>query len=77
MKSVLLVIPAILTVFPFAAPADEIAPGVEITVRTDEPIHLDKWDRGRIYPATVDHDVRARDGRLAIPRGAPAELIVR
>ena len=38
---------------------------------------MDKYDRGRIYPAVVDRDVFASDGRLAIPRGSSAELIVR
>ena len=32
---------------------------------------------GRIYPGFVAHDVADRDGRVIIPRGAPAELIVR
>ena len=77
MKYVLVAIPVALLAFSGSARADQIAPGTEITVRTNENINLDKWDRGRIYPASVDRDVFARDGRLAIPRGAYAELIVR
>ncbi len=77
MKKALIAIPGLLLAFHFSARADQVAPGTEITVRTDERIDLDKFDRGRIYPAVVDRDVRATDGDLVIPRGAPAELMVR
>src|ERR1700693_4456180 len=77
MKNLILAIPAILIGFHVSARANQLDPGTEITVRTDESINLDKWDRGRIYPAVVDRDIYARDGALAIPRGSPAELIVR
>jgi hypothetical protein len=60
-----------------SAQTNEVTPGSEITVRADESIDLGKWDQGRIYSATVDRDVFARDGDLAIPRGSRAELIVR
>jgi hypothetical protein len=77
MKKVLLAIPAVFLIFQVSARAAQLDPGTEITVRTDESINLDKWDRGRIYPAVVDRDIYARDGDLVVPRGAPAELIVR
>ena len=77
MKRALLAIPIVFLAFQSAAGADELLPGAEITVRTDEPINMDRYDRGRIYPAVVDRDVFARDGDLAIPRGSQAELIVR
>jgi hypothetical protein len=77
MKRVLLAIPAVFLLFQFSAHANQLDPGTEITVRTDESINLDKWDRGRIYPAVVDRDIYARDGDLVVPRGSPAELIVR
>jgi hypothetical protein len=77
MKNVLLAIPAVFLIFHVSAGAAQLDPGTEITVRTDESINLDRWDRGRIYPAVVDRDIYARDGDLAVPRGAPAELIVR
>jgi hypothetical protein len=57
--------------------ADDLAPGTRISVRTNYPIEVARWDRGRIYQAVVDRDVYARDGDVAIPRGAPVELIVR
>jgi len=78
MKQVCLAILASLLGFQVSArAANEMPAGTEITVRTAESISLDRLDRGRIYSATVDRDVYARDGDLAIPRGAPAELIVR
>jgi len=70
-------IPMALLLLQGIARADEITTGTQITVRTDETIDLAKWDRGRIYPATIDHDVFAANGDLMIPRGAQAELIVR
>lgn len=57
--------------------ADVIPPGVSVPVRSDAPIDVSHWDRGRIYPAHVARDVMARDGDVAIPRGSEAELIVR
>jgi hypothetical protein len=57
--------------------ADTLAPGTQISVRTNSPIEVARWDRGRIYQAFVDRPVYARDGDVAIPRGAPVELIVR
>jgi hypothetical protein len=77
MFKLFLAVPALLIGFSGLAQADEIVPGTEITVRTDESVNLDKWDRGRTYPATVDRDVFAADGNRIIPRGSPAELIVR
>ena len=51
-------------------------PGTVIAVRTEDPIDVDRTDN-RVFRGTVDQDVRGANGRLAIPRGAPAELIVR
>ena len=57
--------------------AATVPPGTEITVTPDQGVNVSKWDRGRIYPGHVANDVLARDGRVAIPRGAYAEMIVR
>lgn len=56
--------------------ADPIPPGTRIDVRSDTTIDA-RDSSGRIYPGFVMHDVADRDGRIVIPRGAPAELIVR
>src|SRR5258708_33281219 len=78
MRKTLLVLPLLFGA-PFYALAeiDRVAPGTEITVRTDEPIEIRNWDRGRIYRGQLARDVYASDGDLAFPRGADAELIVR
>ena len=53
-----------------------IDPGTNITVRTNEPIDVERFDN-RVYYGTVDQDIRGDNGRLAIPRGSRVELIVR
>jgi hypothetical protein len=53
-----------------------IEPGTNLSVRTNQFINSDRGDN-RIYTATVTQDVRGSNGRLAIPRGSQAELIVR
>src|SRR5437870_3146484 len=73
----LLALPAVMMCTQLTVRADVVAPGTEIQVRADASIDVSRWERGRIYPAHVARDVRARDGDLAIPRGAQAELIVR
>ena len=53
-----------------------LEPGTVIPVRTNEPIDVERRDN-RVYHGIVDQDVRGGNGRLAIPRGSQAELIVR
>jgi hypothetical protein len=53
-----------------------IVPGTTLTVRPSESIDVERKDF-RVYHGTVDQDVRGDNGRLAIPRGAPVELMVR
>jgi hypothetical protein len=53
-----------------------IEPGTIVAVRTTESIDVERRD-DRVYRGVVDQDVRGENGRLAIPRGAPVELIVR
>jgi hypothetical protein len=54
-----------------------VPPGTQIAVRSDNPVDVARWDRGRIYPGHVDADVYSRAGNIAIPRGAYCEMIVR
>jgi len=54
----------------------QLFPGTMITVRPTEAIDVERKDN-RIYNAVVDQDVVGDNGRLAIPRGSTAELIVR
>jgi hypothetical protein len=50
--------------------------GTVIPVRLQDSIDVDRRDN-RVYTGIVDQDVRGENGRLAIPRGSTAELIVR
>jgi hypothetical protein len=53
-----------------------IEPGTSVQVRTTQAIESNVMD-GRVYTATVETDVQDSQGRLVIPRGATAELVVR
>lgn len=80
MLKILWAAPALLLGLQYTALSQEVdtlAPGTEITVRTDEPIEVSHWDRGRIYRGEVARDLYATDGDLAFSRGTPVELTVR
>lgn len=53
-----------------------LEPGTVIPVRTNEAVDVARQDN-RVYAGIVDQDVRGDNGRVAIPRGANVELIVR
>jgi hypothetical protein len=53
-----------------------LEPGVEIPIRTNQPIDVNRTDN-RVFYGTVDADIRGDNGHIAIPRGANAELMVR
>jgi hypothetical protein len=53
-----------------------LEPGTVIPVRVNETIDVEQRDN-RVYYGIVDQDVRGDNGRLAIPRGSRAEMIVR
>jgi hypothetical protein len=53
-----------------------IPAGTSLQVRTTEPIDTQSMD-GRIFTGTLENDVRDTQGRMAIPSGATAELVVR
>lgn len=57
--------------------AATIPSGADISVRTEATIHAQDADENHVFPATIQHDVIDREGRVAIPRGAGAELVVR
>src|SRR5262245_57768761 len=58
------------------SPLQSIEPGTAIPVRTTQAIDSSVQD-GLVYTGTVDEDVRDRQGRVALPKGATAELVVR
>jgi hypothetical protein len=59
------------------AQSHTVPSGAEITVRTNETIDAKSSNDGRIYRGVVDRDVLDGSGRVMIPRGSDAELIVR
>ena len=56
--------------------AERIQPGTMISVRTNQWIDAQRNEQ-RVYGATIDQDILGDNGLVAIPRGSPAELIVR
>jgi len=53
-----------------------IPSGTSVSVRTNEAIDASKSD-GQTFSAVIDQDVVDSNNRVAIPRGANAELVVR
>lgn len=53
-----------------------IEPGTQINVRTLQRIDVDRYNN-QTYPGRVTDNVYGENGRLAIPRGAPVQLMVR
>ncbi len=51
--------------------------GTMISVRTDQEIQSDSAAEGRTYPAAIAEDVTGPNGRVIIPRGSEAELVIR
>jgi outer membrane lipoprotein SlyB len=59
------------------AQVDRVPAGSEIAVRTSENIDARHPSDSRVYTGVVERDVLDRAGRVVIPRGANAELIMR
>ncbi len=53
-----------------------LEPGTVVPVRMNQTIDVQRSDN-RVYYGTVDQDVYGQNGRIAIPRGSNAELMVR
>lgn len=60
-----------------AQPTETISSGSSIVVRTNEGISVRNAVDGRVYSGVVEQDVLDSRGRVAIPRGSNAELMVR
>lgn len=60
-----------------SAQSDTVRAGTQIVVRTSESIDARSPSDSRIYRGVVDQDVRADNGRVVIPGGSNAELILR
>ena len=55
---------------------ETISAGTNISIRTNEAINTQASD-GRVFSGSVAENVMGTDGRVALPRGAYTELIVR
>jgi hypothetical protein len=53
-----------------------IASGTEIAVRSDQAITADSKAVGKTYLGTVNADVLDKNGKVAIPHGSRAQLVV-
>jgi len=62
---------------PGFAQTERLPQGTEIVVRTNEAIDAKHPTDSRIYTGSVERDVRDRNDRVVIPKGAEAELIMR
>lgn len=51
--------------------------GTQVAVRTNEPISSRSATGGRTYAASIAQDIVAPDGRVVIPQGSDAQLVVR
>jgi hypothetical protein len=60
-----------------SAQSDTVRAGTEIAIRTSQSIDAKSPSDSRIYRGVVDRDVRSADGRVVIPSGSNAELILR
>ena len=56
---------------------DELPPGTEISVRNEETIDSSKAAEGQTFPAEVTADVLDAEGRVVIPAGANAQIVIR
>lgn len=63
--------------FALFAQTDRVPTGTEIAVRTIDNIDGRSPSDSRIYRGSVDRDVVDTSGRVVIPRGSDAELILR
>jgi hypothetical protein len=60
-----------------SAQSDTVRAGREIAIRTSESIDARSPSDSRIYRGVVERDVRSEEGRVMIPSGSNAELILR
>ena len=62
----------------YAQPNERMIPaGTIVQVRTNQAIDSTNAPPGHVFTGFVAHDIAARTGRVVIPGGSPAELVVR
>lgn len=60
-----------------SAEAKVIPEGTEIAIRTDEQIDSKRFAPGQVFAVSIDQDIFDSSGAVAIPRGSPAQVLVR
>src|SRR6202011_1735072 len=55
----------------------ELPTGTEISVRTEDTIDSGRAAEGQTFPAEVTNDVMDSTGKVVIPRGSNAQIIIR
>src|SRR4051812_16285466 len=55
---------------------DTLPSGTQLMIRTDEQINADSQSVGQTYQAEIAQDIADQNGRVIIPRGAPARLTI-
>lgn len=59
-----------------AAAGGFVPPGAAVEIRTNDDIEIESADDDRTYPGEVARDVLDQEGKVLIPRGSPAQLVV-
>ena len=59
------------------APTAIVPSGTDVLVCVNETIDSKTADEGRVYAAQLDQDLLDEQGRVAVPKGSKAELLVR
>ena len=77
MRTLISLVLGITSAATLSAQSDTVRAGREITIRTSESIDARSPSDSRIYRGVVERDVRSEDGRVMIPSGSNAELILR
>lgn len=54
-----------------------IPAGTQVSVRTDQTIDSQTANVGQTFPAQIANDVTDNSGQVVIPRGSPAQLVIR
>jgi hypothetical protein len=55
----------------------QVPSGTQVSVRTEETIDSSKAAEGQTFAAEITRDVRDADGRVVIPRGSNAQIVIR
>ena len=78
MQRVILVLALVCALAGVAAADHKLIPsGTEIRVRANETIDSNNARAGQTFSAQIESDVTNSDGTVLIPKGSPADLVIR